>query len=800
MARELSVVGKSRPKIDAPAKVTGQARYTDDLTLPRMLCGKLLRSTQTHALIKSIDTSEALNLPGVHAVITGVDLPVKYSPFPITRDETALATDRVRYVGEAVAAVAAVDEETAERALRLIQVEYEPLPIAMSIEEALKPGAPALHERGNAHRAHSLEFGDVEEGFRQADHVREDVFFYQGSNHLAIEPHAALAQYEPVPGKLTVWTSTQSPHQVRRLLSLILEFPPQRIRVIAPTVGGGFGGKMEAFSHESCAAKLAIITGRPVKITLTREEVFYTHRGRHPVLTWVKTGVKRDGTITAVHIRSILDGGGYIGQGAITTYYASGNLLPLTYRIPRYKFEGVRVYTNKPVCGPKRGMGNPQARCALEVQIDKIAHDLGLDPVEMRLRQLTSPNSLTINYLCITSNGLRECVERAVEASGWREKHGRLPYGQGIGFACAALVSGSSAPLWQDESDMPLASVHIQVDRLGTVTISSGATDIGQGSDTMLAMVVAEVLGLEPGEMRVVTADTETTPVDLGAFSSRITFMVGNAALDAAERIARVLCRAAAAKLGVAEGALALGGGRVRDRENPEVSVSFMEAARLAEAAYGPLSAIGSYSAPPPVGTYRGAGMGASPAYGFSACVAQVAVSPRTGEVKVEKIWLADDCGRAINPILVEGQAEGSVYMGLGEALMEEQAFISFAARPGLRPFPKGVHRSPSMLDYKSPTAVDMPDVKVFHVESIDPEGPFGAKESGEGPIMAVMPAIVNAVYDALGIRIDEVPVTPEKVLKALEEKEKGNQPRYGPGSFPKVTFPESRQVEPPPQ
>jgi len=788
MAPELSVIGKPLPRVDGAAKVTGRARYADDLSLPRMLYGKILRSTQPHARIKAIDTSRAQALPGVHAIITGQDLPIKYGMLPVSQEETALAVDKVRYVGEPVAAVAAVDEETAEEALQLIRVEYEPLPPIMSIEEALRPEAPPIHERGNIHRTLSFEFGDVEEGFRQADYVREDLFFYGGSTHLPLEEHSTLALYDPSEGKLTLWSSTQVPHYLHRLVAKVLELPPHRVRVIATPVGGGFGGKGEPLAHEMIAAKLAMVTGRPVKITLTREEVFYTHRGRHPTLVWIKTGFKKDGTMTAVHIRSCLDGGAHSGFGVVTTHYGSGTIHTICYKIPRFKMEGARVYTNKAPCGPKRGHGMIQTQLAREVQLDKVAQELGLDPVEMRLRQLMPPNSLTVNWLRITSNGLRECIEKVVEASGWRQKFGKLPYGQGIGFACTSFVSGAGHAIWRDEADMPHSTVRVSVDRWGTVTVQAGTPDIGQGSDTMLATVVAEVLGLRPQDIRLLTADTDLTPVDLGAYSSRVTLMTGRAAFEAAQEIARTLRRVAAERLGVAEEKLALGEGRIYDPDNPELSLPFMEAARLAEVIHGPLSATGGYNPGRLGGAFKGAGVGPSPAYSFSACIAQVRVNTKTGEVQVEKIWMAHDCGRALNPLLVEGQLEGSIYMGLGEALLEEQAYR------------KGLHKGPSMLDYKSLTVLEMPQVEGFIVESVDPEGPFGAKEASEGCIGPIMPAVLNAIHDAVGIRIDEVPVTPEKVLKALEEKAKGGEGRYGPKGFPPITFPEPRRIDPPPQ
>lgn len=798
-----SVVGKALPKVDGLAKSTGQTKYADDLNLPRMLYGKLLRSPHAHAKILSIDISKALALPGVFAVITGKDLPVRFGIMPSSQDEHALALAKVRYIGDPVAAVAATDEETAERACELIVVRYEKLPAIMTLEEALKEQNVRIHEDfgagGNLHKVVSLEFGETGEGFKEADHVREDIFFYQGNTHLPMEQHACVAQYEP-DGKLTLWSSTQTPHYVHRGLAKVLEMPESRIRVIAAPVGGGFGGKDDPFSHEICAAKLAMLTGRPVKFTLTRDEVFYTHRGRHPVLMWVKTGVKKDGTITAMHFKSFLDGGAHGSYGVASTYY-TGALQTVTYKIPRYKFEAVRVFTNKPPCGPKRAHGTPQPRYALEIHMDRIAEELGLDPVEMRLKNLTGPNHTTVNWLKINSNGVKECLERVIEASGYREQRRPLPQPlsdphpfpgrervKGVGLAISTYICGAGLPIYWNE--MPQSEVHIKIDRTGRVTAFSGAIDIGQGSNTMLATFVAEVLGLQPGEIALVTADTDLTPIDLGSYSSRVTMMMGHAAIEAATKLKKLLCEAAAAQLGVPADRLAAGDHRIADRENPSQSVSFDEAVRLAEAKFGTLAATGSYWAPKKLGTYKGSGVGPSPAYSFSACVAEVACDPETGEVRVEKIWLAHDIGRPINRTLVIGQVEGSVYMGLGEVLMEEQEFRNKL----------GIHKIPSLLDYKSLTTKEMPPVETFLIETDEPHGPFGAKEAGQGPLSPVIPAVANAVYDALGIRIDEIPITPEKVLKALEDKAKGGKGRVGPERVPDFKFPEPIKVEPPPE
>jgi CO/xanthine dehydrogenase Mo-binding subunit len=525
----VSVLGRRSLKYDWHAKVTGAAKYTDDLRLPRMIYGRLLRSPHPHARILHIDTSRAETLPGVFAVVTGNELPIKYGILPSSQDENALAIDKVRYVGEAVAAVAAVDEWTAEEACNLIDVKYEPLRPIMSIEEALDPDNEKVHDwtrEANIQKSVVLEFGDLEEGFAEADYIREDEFFFEGNTHVPMENHAVLASYEPN-GKLTVWSSTQTPHYLHRELSKVLEMPPSRIRVIVPAVGGGFGGKSEAFSHEVVAPVLSRKAGRPVLIGLSREEVFYCHRGRHPVKMWVRTGVKRDGSITAMHFRSTLDGGAYGSYGIATTYY-TGALNTLPYKVPRYRFEGRRIFTNKPPCGPKRGHGTVQPRFALECQLDKIAEDLDLDPAEMRLRIAVEPHSMTVNHLRVTSCGIRKVISSVVERSGWQEKHRNLPRGTGIGLAASTYLSGAGLPIYWNP--MPHSGAQIKVDRGGGVTVYCGTADIGQDSDTMLAYVVAEELGVDPADIHLVTGDTALSPVDLGSYSSRVTFMAGNAA------------------------------------------------------------------------------------------------------------------------------------------------------------------------------------------------------------------------------------------------------------------------------
>jgi 4-hydroxybenzoyl-CoA reductase alpha subunit len=786
-AEGLAVVGQRLPKVDAWAKVTGETRYADDLVLPRLAYAKILRAPHPHARILRIDVSRAAALPGVYAVITGRDFPpVRYGIMPVSQDEEPLCVEKVRFVGDPVAAVAAVDEETAERATRLIDVAYEPLEPLLTIEQALREGTERIHEYGDGHNIHklvSLEFGDVEEGFREADLVREDAFFFEGNTHLPMEQHAALAQWTP-DGRLTLWSSTQTPHYVHRALGKVLGVPLSRIRVIATPSGGGFGGKSDPFSHEMVVARLAQLTGRPVKATLTREEVFYTHRGRHPVLMWVRSGVRRDGEILALHFRTWLDGGAYGSYGVASTFY-TGALQTVTYRIARYKFEGCRVFTNKPPCGPKRGHGTPQPRFALEVHLDKVAEQLGLDPAAMRRRTVVPAHSKTVNHLTVTTCGLAECIDRVVEASGWRAKFRRLPPGRGIGFAASAYLSGAGLPIYWN--DLPHSGVVVKIDRGGGVAAFCGSTDIGQGSDSVLAYVVAEVLGVPPEDVRVVTADTDLTPVDLGSYSSRVTLMTGNAAKEAAEKLRGLLLDAAAKRLEVSPADLEMRARRVFVRDEPSRGLPFDEAARLAEAAHGTLVAAGSYTPPRRAAKYKGAGVGPTPAYSYSACAVEVQVDVETGDVRVERVWIAHDGGTPINPLLVEGQVEGSVYMGLGEALMEESAFR-----------PHGLHKIPSMLEYKSPTTLDTPEITTILVRTHDPEGPFGAKEAGQGPLLPVIPAVANAVHDAVGVRIDEVPITPDKVLKALELRAQGRPPRVGPERLPGNRFPAPLRVPPP--
>ncbi|MDA1195105.1 MAG: molybdopterin-dependent oxidoreductase [Planctomycetota bacterium] len=782
LAEGYQMIGKSPIKVDAMAKVTGQTMFADDLSMPRMLHCKILRSHVAYARILSIDTSAAEALPGVIAVLTGAAMPIPFGILPVSQDEHALCLDRVRFVGDPVVAVAAVDEETAFEAIQRIHVEYEKLEPVFDPTTAIENKQEPLHDYGddgNVHKRVSMEFGEVEEAFAAADLVLEDTMFFEGNTHLPMEQHASLAWRE-ADGRLTIQSSTQTPHYLHKAMSKVLEMPPSRVRVIACPNGGGFGGKSDPFNHEIVVAKLALMTNRPVKIALTREEVFYCHRGRHPVLMHVKTGFRKDGSMTGMHFQSLLDGGGYGSYGVASTYY-TGALQTVTYKVPAYRFDGVRCFTNKPPCGPKRGHGTPQPRFALEVQLDKAAVALGLDPADLRLRTLHPAGGITANWLQVGSMGLGPCIEKVVEASGWKDKWGKLPAGKGVGLACSSYISGAGLPIYWNA--MPHSGVTVQLDRGGGVAVFCGETDIGQGSDTVLAMVVAEVLGVDLADIRLTVADTHTTPVDLGSYSSRVTVMMGHAAFQAAERAREVVARSVAKRLEVPAVRLRFAENRVFDVQDPENGMPFPKAVQVAEAEHGTIAMAGSYTPPASPGKYRGAGVGPSPAYSYSAAVVQVDVDLETGVVAVEKIWVAHDVGQSINEMLVIGQVEGGVYMGLGEALMEEMSYRSNRF---------GVHKIPSMLEYKSPTTHEMPPVETFLIESPDPNGPFGAKEVGQGPLLPMMPAVANAVFDAVGVRVDEVPVTPDKVLKAMQAKDK----RYGPKSFPDLRITETMRVK----
>ncbi|MFT7540504.1 MAG: 4-hydroxybenzoyl-CoA reductase subunit alpha [Gammaproteobacteria bacterium] len=758
------VIGRAHRKVDGLAKATGQAIYADDIHLPGMLHAKILRSPHCHANIKGIDVDKASALEGVHSVITGADMPIRYGVIPWTPDENALAVEKVRFIGDEVAAVAAIDEDTANAALRLIEVDYEPLHAFLDPREALTTPEPQIHAeirgkvvRGNVSKHVELEFGDVDAEIKGSEVVVEGDYSFHGSTHAAIEPHCAVAQVG-ADGVLTLWSSTQITHYVHRALAKVLELRSSQIRVIQPSLGGAFGGKSDPFALEFVVAKLALKTGRPVKCLWTREEVFYAHRGRHPMQMSYRTGATKDGRVKAVDAKILIDGGSYSSFGLVTTYY-SGQLLTGPIDFPTYRFNSTRVFTNKPPCGPKRGHGSVQPRFAFEVQLDQLAAKVDVDPIEIRRRNYQGSDTKTVNGQRITSSGFLACLDEIEKASDWKERRGKLPRGHGLGCAGSMYISGTNYPIYPN--DMPQAGIQLKADRSGLVTVFTGGNDIGQGSNSVCRAIVAEELGLDPMDVRVVAADTDLCPVDLGAYSSRVTFMVGNATIDAARKLRRKIVTAVAENWEVPEERVWMGLGEVFDRDDRTRTISTRKAFQLAEARFDTLGSTGSYNTPTLGGDYRGGSIGAAPAYSFTAHAVEVEVDEETGRITVKNCWIAHDCGRALNPMLVAGQMEGSAYMGIAEALLENHEVNRF-----------GLHSGPSLLDYRIPTSVDTPELHALIVESLDPEGPYGAKEAGEGPLHPSLPAIANAVYDAVGIWLTDLPFTPGNVLRALEARD----------------------------
>ncbi len=767
---EFTALGRRARRIDGLRKSTGKEIYTDDIVLPGMLHGKILRSTEAHANILSIDTSTAEALEGVHAVITGADMPTPYGIIPWTRDECALCVDKVRFIGDAVAAVAAVDEDTANRALELIEVEYEPLPVYLSPDSALsgegsdQPIHAAKKEgrNGNVLKHVHLEFGDVDRLMAESDVTVEGEYFFHGTTHAPIEPHCAIGRLNQ-DGALEVWSSTQVPHYLQRELARVLDHDVAKLRVVQPAVGGAFGGKSEPFDLEFCVALLAMRTGRPVKILYTREEVFYSHRGRHPMKMQYRLGASKDGKLKARDAKTILDGGAYASFGLVTTYY-SGQLLTSPCHIESYRFDSTCVYTNVAPCGPKRGHGSVQPRFAYEISLDKMAQKLSIDPFELRRKNFMGVGR-TVNEFEVRSNGFLECLEAVERTSDWKNRYGKMEYGRGLGIAASSYISGTNYPIYPNQ--MPQAAVQVQAERSGRVTVLHGASEIGQGSDSTMAYIACEELGVPLEYVRVFSADTDLTPVDLGAYSSRETIMVGNACMDACRNLRAQIVDALAEHWKIAVERVRLARGWAFDAEDAASAdrrVPIAEAFQIAETKHGLLGAVGSYNTPKDVhGDYRGGTIGSSPAYSFTAHVAEVEVEADTGFVDVTKIWVAHDCGRALNPALVEGQIEGSAYMGFAEAIFEEQIFMEGAAEGGL-------HNAPSLLDYRIPTSLDCPEFEALIVESVDPGGPYGAKEAGEGPLHPSLPAIANAIFDAVGVRMDSLPFTPQRVWRAIGE------------------------------
>jgi xanthine dehydrogenase molybdenum-binding subunit len=758
--RDLLVVGKSFPMLDAYAKVKGEAKYVGDMDLPGMLHGKILRSPYPHARILDIDVSKAKALPGVKAVITYKDVPaVKYNSaerffgqlaaLPAT--ETILA-EKARYVGDRIAAVAATSEEIAEKALELISLKYEELPAVFDPEEALEEGAPAIHEGGNLAKHVEMVVGDVEEGFKKSDFVFEGKYRTQIVQHCPLETHACLASYQG--GRLTVWVPTHTPFPFRFILARALLLPINKIRIISPLIGGGFGGKNEVVDEVVCAA-LAIKTGKPVKMVMSREEEFYCSRTRHSSVSYLKTGVKKDGTLVAREMKTILNTGAYASGGPLVLSVLGAHTFSL-YRIPHIRFDGYCVYTNLPVAGAMRGYGNPQGTFPGEVQLDEIAEELGMDPVEIRIKNAVRAGDLNpLTGLPLGNVGFIECLKRGAEKIGWyrkrdeyRNKAGR--FRRGIGVACGSHNTGTFPSVVPEFS-----SAIVSVNEDGTVNLLTGVADLGTGSSTTLAQIVAETIGVNLEDVTVVAADTDVTPIDRGVFASRGAYIGGLAAREAAVEARELLLEEASKILGADKRKLAAGQGIIFSTQDPEKKIAIADVVRSALSRKdGPRQIIGKATVH----------ASANP-YSYAAQFAELLVDSETGEIKVLKMVAAHDVGRAINPSIVEGQIEGALAMGLGYALKEELIFDD-----------KGRPKNADFGSYELVRADEMPEIEVILIELGEPSGPYGAKGVGEIGLVPTAPAIVNAIYNATGERFREIPVTKGKMLERLRGRKKDSQ------------------------
>ncbi len=758
-------IGGYVPMIDGPEKVTGVAKFTADFIASATLCGRIFRSPSSHAEIIDLDVSKARRLPGVAAVITGEDCDQPFGVLPIAMNEFPLARQRLRYRGEPLAAVAAVDDATAEKALGLIKLKLRELPGYYTTEAARAPGAVELHSErpGNIERDVDYELGDVDGGFAKADLVREDSYRCAEVCQVQTETHAALADYDALRDRLAVHCTTQVPFYVHLMLARCLAMDKARIRVIKPHIGGGFGARTETLNVEIIYALLARAAGGRVRLVTSREETFITHRGRPEQKIKLKIGMTKAGRILAVDCETVQRGGAYSGYGIVTILY-SGSLLHALYDIDSIRYHGTRILTTTPPCGAMRGHGTVNVRFAFESLLDAMARELGLDPFEVRRANLLKAPTKTANDLLVNSCGLPECLDRVERASGWRERKSKLPRGRGLGMACSHYVSGASKPVhWTGE---PHATVNLKLDFDGSIVLFAGAPEIGQGSSTVLAQLAAEVLGVDMSRIRVVTGDSEITPKDNGAYSSRVTVMVGNAVVEAAGKLKRLLAAAAARELEIDPEDVENDGEKYRAGSQDQ-GLTFEEVVTAAVKEAGTITVSGNFSTPLEAQggkKYRGSTVGSTVAYSYAALVVEVNVDEETGQVTVERVWVAHDCGKALNRLAVEGQVQGSVWMGMGQAMSEETAYFD------------GLPMVPNMLDYRVPTIADSPPIEVQIVESNDPLGPFGAKEAGEGSLASFLPALTNAVADAIGLRVTELPVTPDRVFRALEKKRRARQ------------------------
>jgi 4-hydroxybenzoyl-CoA reductase subunit alpha len=756
---QFDVVGKSVPKYDAFDKVRGIAQFTDDIELPRMIYGKIKPSTVAHGRIKRIDCQKALEIPGVLAVITGEECPKAFSVNNYFPTEYPLAYEKVCYHGEGVAAVAALDEETAERALEAIEVEYEKLPHVLDPLEAMQRDDVRIHDfaENNISYAGEQTFGDVEESFRNSHVVVENNFYSSYVHPGYIEPQSAIADYNPGTERLTVYTCIQLPHYYQLMLARTLEMPAEKIRVIVPYIGGAFGGKTEGTPASLAACILSRKLGRPVKITYDREEVFFQNKGRHPAHVRMRMGFDKEGRITAVDFDNTLEGGAHSSWGFVVLWFTAA-LTHLPYKLPNVHFNGRRVYTNKPTTGAQRCLGGIQVRIPIESLIDEGAKALGMSPLDVRMKNAVETGHQTASIIKVPHSEFKKCLEDVARRSGFAEKYGRLPFGKGIGMAGGHYSTGGAFLLYA--SLRPHSTANIRVDTEACVTVFTGATDLGQGATTVLRQMTAEVLGVDYRDVNLVCQDTMLAPMDNGTYDSRLTYGGGHAVKNAAMDSKKKLMEATAALLKVNQEHLECRDGTIYSIYNPKKQIPFYEAVSNYQNAIGPLFGTGSYTPPQPKASYPGGLIGPTPTFGFTAQVAEVEVDTETGQIDVVGYYESTDCGKAINPASVEGQIHGGISMGLGQALYEEMLLDE-----------EGRMLNPDLNNYKMPTPMDMPEISANIVDSYDPSSSFGNKEIGEGPTGPVVPAIMNAIYDAIGIRFTGSPVTPEKILKALNKR-----------------------------
>lgn len=765
--KEYKQIGKSKPRIDGVVKATGSGKYCGDLKFPNMLYGKMLTSPYAHAKILSIDTSEAEKIPGVVKVITHKDVPdLKYGLSPARWDENVLCIDKVRFVGDKVAAVACVDEETCYKALKAIKVEYEVLPAVLNYRTAMNEDMPQIHEEypKNINTEIHHKFGDPDKAFAEAYYTRTDVFEGQRTYQCPIEPHSAISIWKD--NKLTVYSSTQSVHYFQYYIAREFGLKMGDVRVIRPLVGGGFGGKLEPTGLEYNGAVLSKLTGRPVKMFYDRAEMFAHNRGRHQGHYEISTAVDKDGKILGVKANFLLDGGAYTSLGIATAYYAGG-LLPLTYDFENYQFDLMRMYTNLPACGAQRGHGAPQPKYAFESHLDNVARDLGIDAIEIRKRNARKANTNTCNGMGIQTCYLTEALNKIEEITDWKKKKEEgLPQGRGIGMATGSFVTGAGYPIYRN--DYPSSSAMIRVNEDGTLaTLYANAIDIGQGSDTVLCQMAAEAMGYRYEQMAIVTGDTETAPLDFGAYSSRQTAYCGWACKRAGEEIKNKILETAGFMMHLPPEDLEVEDGIIYSKSRPKVTpLTFEEAAKKYFIIKGPLVGTGVYTVPRLGGYHKGAPVATSPCYSFCTQAAEVQVDEETGEINVLHAWDVHDAGTIINPALMKGQVHGAFGMGISETIWEEVVFNK-----------DGKIVNPDVGGYRIITALDMPRFTNDLIPSNDePATPWGLKEIGEGSNNPTMGAVRNAIYDAIGVNVATLPLSFEKVWRAIQEKKAKEQ------------------------